>query len=202
MPLLPITVNAGVADGIVRNNDGTATWTQKGISVHFAPSVSDIGKFATDALASFSTTNIQVRDDGTLRLYGGGRQYWGRPRFESEPSLSGGSGFQWNAQIKRLTYTDAGGKAQVIDPVLVYTSQVEQTVVGLGTGWTMNIEVDGTLRISGPEGKIIKLLPDYEVKFNGTTGMPVSSAWSAQDGKVYYLYNSAIVPISQGFTLE
>ena len=200
LPLLPVTVDAAVADGIVRNSDGTVSWTQKGISVRFAPSVGDIAQFAADAQAGYALST-QVRGDGAMKLVGSGILYLGRPRFETETGLTGGSGFRWNAQFNRLTYTDAGGKTQVFDPTLMDAGQVAQTVAGMGAGWAMHSETDGTLTVTGPGGALYKLLPDYAAKLS-TIGKALNSAWLAQDGKIYYLYNTAIVPTLQGITLQ
>ncbi len=199
IPLYPLTIDTGVPDGIVRNLDGTVAWTLKGVSVRFAPAVADISKFADDAV-TIGYGQTEVLANGALMLVKPGRVLVGRPRFESELSGGDGVGFQWNTTLSRITHTNVNGKTQIFDPTLYDAAQVAKTLVSLGAGWAMTSGLNGTLTITGPNGELYKLLPDYQVKLMSVAGKTPPSVWSEAGGKVNYLYTAPIVPMMQGFT--
>lgn len=223
LPLMPVPVDTTgtVPDGGALLADGTVVWTEKGISVRFAPTVADLPSFAKAALAHGVST--QVEDDGTLKLATSGTVFYARPRFSTD-AVGGSAGFAVNPTynnaiytagdgtnkvygptIDRVTFTGADGKTQIFDPTVYNAAQINDLVEAVGPGWRLSRGNDGLLLVSGPSSQVFKLLPDYAVSIDTsaqTSTNTVPKAWLDNNGKLFIRYNTGFIPMSQGFNVQ
>lgn len=202
LPLGNISVDASRADGMVKGNDGSLELTAKGITTRFVPALADAAAFASALQQGFKLV-ARVKDDGSLTVTGnGGETYLLLPRFGVEASGQA-AGVVWLADSKRLAHVSARGQ-QLLDPQSYDFAQLSSLVSGLGAGWTLTRNGDGSLTISGPAQQQYRLLPDYAVKVldAASTGNRVGSAWLGQDGKLYFLYSSGFLPVAQSFSIQ
>lgn len=194
LPLLPVSIDAGAADGVVVKDDGTLVWTRNGVTLRLAPALADPAQFAVSAQAAGYSTAIA--SDGTLTLTRGSELIVSRSAYGSG-SGGLGAGFGWNSLQGRATFTFADGTTQVLQPALFNSGEVDAAVQALGSGWSMRTASDGSLQVNGPNGEQLSAMPDYSAKV-----VKQSSLWSAAPGKVYFVFVNGGTPVMQGFTLH
>jgi uncharacterized repeat protein (TIGR02543 family) len=196
LPLLPVSIDATVADGVVAQSDGTLVWTRQGVSLHLAPSLADPAQFAASAKAAGYSTDIG--SDGTLMLTSGSAMLVARATYGLSSSVGSGQGrgFGVNAQ-GQATYTFADGTTQTLQAAPVNSTELAASIAALGSGWKMTLASDGSIQTNGPNGQQLTIVPDYNA-----TAIKQSSLWNGAPGKVYFVYVRGGVQVMQGFTLR
>ncbi len=227
LPLMPVPVDASVADGGVTLADGTVVWTEQGVSVRFAPAIADLPGFAKTAQTAGIST--QIGDDGTVKLSTAGTVFYARPRFAAD-AVNGTAGFAVNPpyaitytgvdgltymygpSIDRATFTGSDGKSQIFDPTLYDATQITTLVQAAGSDWQQSRSVDGGLVLRHVSGQSFTLLPDYAVTVDtasgttaGSTATPPAAApaaWSAANGRIIVRYRTGFIPMIQSFSVK
>jgi hypothetical protein len=192
VPLGPVCIDAGRADGFGFEADGRAAVTRNGVTVRFAPSVPDLAQFAADLAAALPEATTTLQPDGVLVAHVGTAAIAVRPAWATTPETSLATGFVTDA-AGQLVYVQDQRRLDLYPAFADFASLVLAVTQAM-PGSVATTNADGTVTLA-LDGQSWTLVPAYTLD----AAPPGSGLWWATEGG-FMLHNTD--GTQQGFQAE
>jgi len=149
LPLGEVSVDPVREDGVVLNEDGTATVSAAGIGVRVAPGVASLARFAADLEQALPGVRVAVKENGAIAATLGETAYVVRADWVS---VAGGQdGFATDA-AGRLSYGQLS-RAWTLHPAFADHARLAAAVAEALPGATAQTNPDGTVTVTLGEAR-------------------------------------------------
>jgi hypothetical protein len=143
LPLGEVTVDPERRDGVVLNEDGTATVSAAGIGVRVAPGVASLARFAADLEQALPGARVAVNENGAIVATVGETAYVVRADWVGAAAEEGG--FATDA-AGRLSYGQLS-RAWTLHPAFADHARLAAAVAEALPGATVQTNSDGTVTV-------------------------------------------------------
>ncbi|MBB6564110.1 putative outer membrane repeat protein [Acidovorax soli] len=186
LPVLPVTVDARLPDGLSFTPLGLLRWVRGGVVVQFAPAVADLAGLASAVAAVLPDARIKLGAEGVLQLATGGQTYVLRPDWTGAGTAAGAPRIGVDGQ-GRIVFQIGNGAGQLLLPSLLNATQANGIFTAAIPGATLAVQPgssDGAFTLT-LGGQVWRLVPLWVLPAGNDAGQTVP--WRMGSDGVLYL---------------